>query len=87
MLLSAIPDVTIVGEAEDGEEAVGLIARLNPDLVPLDIQMPGRSGFEVAAALPAPRPKIIFCTAFDQYAIEAWRRWRILPVGPIRATT
>lgn len=72
MLLSAIPDVTIVGEAEDGEEAVGLIARLNPDLVLLDIQMPGRSGFEVAAALPAPRPKIIFCTAFDQYAIEAF---------------
>src|SRR5262249_53106854 len=42
------------------------------DLVLLDIQMAGCSGIEVAGSLPSPRPKIIFCTAFDQYAIEAF---------------
>ena len=71
-LLAEMPGVTIVGEASDGEEALREIPRVAPDLVFLDIQMPGLTGMEVAATLPPPRPRIIFCTAFDQYAIQAF---------------
>ncbi len=71
-LLAAIPGVEIAGEAADGEQALDRIAELRPDLVLLDIQMPGASGLEVAACLPRPRPRIIFCTAFDQYAVDAF---------------
>jgi two-component system LytT family response regulator len=71
-LLAAFPDVEIAGEAEDGEGALQTIAELHPDLIFLDVQMPGSSGIEVAGSLPAPRPKIIFCTAYDQYAVDAF---------------
>jgi two-component system LytT family response regulator len=64
--------VEIVGEAEDGEQAMARIAQHAPDLVFLDIQMPGCTGMEVAASLPTPRPHIIFCTAFDQHAVDAF---------------
>ena len=71
-LLSSIDDINIVGEAGDGEQAIQQILELRPDLVFLDIQMPACSGLEVAASLPSPRPRIIFCTAFDQYAVDAF---------------
>jgi two-component system LytT family response regulator len=71
-LLAAFADVDVVGEAEDGEEALQQIAGMRPDLVLLDVQMPGPSGIEVAGSLPSPRPKIIFCTAYDQYAVDAF---------------
>jgi len=71
-LLADFEDLRVVGEARDGEEAIQMVAELRPDLVFLDIQMPGRSGVEVAASLPPPRPRILFCTAYDQYAIEAF---------------
>jgi two-component system LytT family response regulator len=71
-LLAAHPDIEVSGEAEDGEQALERIGELQPDLVFLDIQMPGCSGMEVASSLPSPRPKIIFCTAFDQYAVDAF---------------
>jgi two-component system LytT family response regulator len=71
-LLAPFDDVEIVGEAEDGEEAIERIVELAPDVVFLDIQMPGCSGMEVAASLPAPRPKIVFCTAYDEYAVDAF---------------
>jgi DNA-binding LytR/AlgR family response regulator len=71
-LLAAAPEVEIVGEAEDGVQAIERIAELAPELVLLDIQMPGCSGLEVAASLARPRPAIIFCTAFDQYAVDAF---------------
>ena len=71
-LLADFDDVHVVGEAGDGDEALHKIAETRPDLVFLDIQMPGRSGMEVAASLPPPRPRIVFCTAFDQYAIDAF---------------
>ena len=71
-LLSAIDDVEVVGEAEDGERAIQQILELRPHLVFLDIQMPACSGLEVAASLPSPRPRIVFCTAFDQYAVDAF---------------
>jgi two-component system LytT family response regulator len=71
-LLAAHPDVAIVGEAEDGLQAAERIAELTPDLVLLDIQMPGASGLDVAASLGQERPAVIFCTAYDQYAVDAF---------------
>jgi two-component system LytT family response regulator len=71
-LLSEVADVTVVGEAADGAEAMERIAELSPDVVLLDIQMPGCTGLEVAASLAEPRPHVIFCTAYDRYAIDAF---------------
>jgi DNA-binding LytR/AlgR family response regulator len=72
LLLGAFDDLQIVREAGDGEEAIERIGEVQPDLVLLDIQMAGSSGIEVASSLPSPHPKIIFCTAFDQYAVDAF---------------
>jgi two-component system LytT family response regulator len=71
-MLAAHPQLEVIGEAEDGEQAIARIVELEPEVVFLDIQMPGCSGLEVAASLPSPRPKIIFCTAFDEYAVDAF---------------
>jgi two-component system LytT family response regulator len=71
-LLAAHADVEVVGEAADGVEAAEQIAELAPHLVMLDIQMPGASGLDVAASLGRPRPAVIFCTAYDQYAVDAF---------------
>jgi len=70
-LLAEIEDVEVVGEADDGPKAVQLIEALSPDLVLLDIQMPGLNGFEVIEALGDP-PPVIFVTAYDEYAIRAF---------------
>lgn len=73
-LLSAHAHVEIAGEATDGVEAVKEIERLRPDLVFLDVQMPGLDGFDVLRALPAEStiPLIIFVTGFHEYAIKAF---------------
>jgi sigma-B regulation protein RsbU (phosphoserine phosphatase) len=73
-LLERIEGVEIIGEAHDGTEAVQQIESTRPDLVFLDIEMPGLTGMEVARSLAPPRPRIIFCTAYDQYAIEAFEQ-------------
>jgi two-component system LytT family response regulator/two-component system response regulator LytT len=65
------PDVEIVGESQNGPEAVVLTENLKPDLLLLDIQMPGMDGFQVLEALPHP-PLVIFITAYNQYAIHAF---------------
>jgi len=66
-------DLSLVGECGDGLEAAAAIARLQPDVVFLDIQMPGMSGLEVAAQLePAQAPLLVFVTAFDEHAIKAF---------------
>ncbi len=71
-LLGELGNVRVVGVAGDAEEALQKISESRPNLVFLDIQMPGRTGMELAASLTPPRPRIIFCTAFDQYAIDAF---------------
>jgi DNA-binding LytR/AlgR family response regulator len=71
-MLTSIADVEVAGEAADGEEAIQKTLELRPDLLLLDIQMPGVTGIEVAACLPRPRPQIVFCTAFDAYAVKAF---------------
>lgn len=72
-LLRGVADVAVVGEARDGEEALRQIRELEPDLVFLDIQMPGRSAFELLDALdPDAVPVVVFVTAFDEFALRAF---------------
>ena len=70
-LLAEIESVEIIGEAEGGIQAVEMIEQEKPDLVLLDVQMPGLDGFGVIEAL-AEAPPIIFVTAYDEYAIRAF---------------
>ncbi len=74
-LLRSFPKVEVVGEAADGPEALERIEELSPDVVFLDVQMPGLSGLGVVREILArggTLPRIIFATAFDQYAVEAF---------------
>jgi len=71
--LSGVPDVEVVAEAKNGREALEFIREKDPDLVFLDIQMPGMDGFDVLRKLnPEDMPAIVFVTAFDDYAIKAF---------------
>jgi two-component system LytT family response regulator len=71
--LRAAPDFEILAQAASGREALAAIQLYKPDLVFLDIQMPGMSGFEVLAHLPQESlPVVVFVTAYDQYAIQAF---------------
>lgn len=74
-LLKNADDVNVVAQGKNGLEAVNLIKEHNPDLVFLDVQMPGLDGFGVIKRLldkKIPLPKIVFATAFDQYAVKAF---------------
>lgn len=64
--------IELIGEAGDGSEAVEVIETLRPDLLFLDIQMPVLNGFEVLESLESQRPRVIFTTAYDQFAIQAF---------------
>jgi two-component system, LytTR family, response regulator len=67
------PDIEIVGHAANGREAVDAIKRLQPDLVFLDIQMPGLNGFEVIEAIGVDAmPAVVFVTAYDEHALDAF---------------
>ena len=89
-LLGRIGGVEVIGQAGDGVEALATIDRLQPDVVFLDVQMPGLTGFEVARRLvDAHAPShIIFVTAYDQHAIEAFEvnavDYLLKPVDPAR---
>jgi len=75
-LIRDFPDIEVVGSACHGLEAVDLIQKLEPDLVFMDVQMPGLDGLGVVRRLREMNvelPHIIFATAFDQYAVEAFR--------------
>jgi len=72
-LLERDSELEIVGEAANGEEAVELIAEVRPDLVMLDVQMPGLSGFDVIRRIgPEHMPAVVFVTAYDQFAVRAF---------------
>ncbi len=72
--LQHIPCVDVVAECANGHEALSTIAELNPDMVFLDIQMPGMDGFEVINALQADTmPMVVFVTAFDEFAVDAFK--------------
>jgi two-component system, LytTR family, response regulator len=71
--LKRFKDVDIIGECHDGRSAVGKILELSPDLVFLDVQMPGMDGFEVLRALPKEKlPRVIFLTAYEKHALRAF---------------
>jgi DNA-binding LytR/AlgR family response regulator len=89
-LLKSYPDVVVGGEAQDGLEAVEKIEQLRPDLLFLDIEMPGLTGFEVVRSIPAdvPLPLVIFTTGYDQHALAAFDvnalAYLLKPVEPER---
>lgn len=70
-LLNAVDDIEIIGEAVNADEAIQIIEDQRPDLVFLDIQMPGKDGFELLEELTFV-PKVVFVTAYDEYAIKAF---------------
>jgi two-component system response regulator LytT len=89
-LLGQSGDIEIVGQARDGIQTLQLCGELRPDLLFLDVQMPGLTGFEVARRLIEAQvlPPLVFVTAFDQYAIEAFTvnavYYLLKPVDPDR---
>lgn len=89
-MLAAHPDIEVVGEACDGLEAVEKIEELRPDLLFLDIEMPGLTGFEVLQSVrrTLPLPLVIFVTGYDQHALAAFEAdalaYLLKPVAPER---
>ncbi len=71
-LLENFPKIQIIGEAANADEALPMIDELEPELLFLDIQMPGKNGFELLQAIEGKAPEVIFTTAFDEYAIKAF---------------
>ena len=88
-LLENYPSIEIIDEASNGEEAVEKINRLRPELIFMDIQMPGKSGFEVLESLEnGIAPDVIFTTAYDEYALKAFEfdaiDYLLKPIDPHR---
>lgn len=89
-MLAAHPDVLVAGEARDGLEALRKIEELRPDLLFLDIELPGLSGFELLRALPpdGTPPLVVFVTGYDQHALAAFEAnalaYLLKPVEPER---
>jgi two-component system LytT family response regulator len=86
-LLQEFPDVEVIGEAANANEGIEKIESLNPDLVFLDIQMPGKSGFDMLTQIEK-APHVIFVTAYDEYALKAFEvnalDYLMKPVEPKR---
>src|SRR5256885_15223723 len=88
--LRTAPDFEILAQCASGREALAAIQQYKPDLVFLDIQMPGMSGFEVLAHLPQESlPVVVFVTAYDQYAIRAFEAravdYLLKPIDDVRS--
>src|SRR5215213_6798225 len=90
LLLAKADGAQLVGTASDGDSAINLTEALHPDLLLLDIAMPGVDGIGVARALAAqdPSPAVVFVTAFDQFAVAAFEveavDYLMKPVDPVR---
>src|SRR6516165_10990471 len=86
-LLTDYPEIEVVAEAANASEGIEKIENLNPDLVFLDIQMPGKTGFDLLAELDR-APHVIFTTAYDEYALKAFEvnalDYLMKPVEPKR---
>lgn len=86
-LLKDYTEIEIIGEAKNGEEGIQMINDLKPDLIFLDISMPGMTGFEMLKNLPE-IPRVIFVTAYDDYALEAFKvnalDYILKPIDPDR---
>jgi len=87
-LLTVHADITIAGEAVDVPDALEKIAALKPDLLFLDVQMPGADGFSLLEQLEPPLPAVIFTTAYDEFAVKAFEfnalDYLLKPVDPNR---
>ncbi|MBC8110458.1 MAG: response regulator [Verrucomicrobia bacterium] len=87
-LLESFPRIQVVGEAANAEEAIKLVDELHPDLLFLDIQMPGKNGFDLLTALETGVPEVIFTTAYDEYALKAFEfnamDYLLKPIEPQR---
>jgi two-component system LytT family response regulator len=87
-LLEAFPRIEIVGEAANSEEALEKIDQLGPELLFLDIQMPGKNGFELLSSIEGNVPDVIFTTAYDEYALKAFEfnalDYLLKPIEPTR---
>jgi two-component system LytT family response regulator len=87
-LLAAIPGIEIAGEAADAGQARERIASLKPDVLFLDIQMPGQTGMELLESLDPPVPSVVFTTAHDEFAVKAFELnaidYLVKPVDPAR---
>jgi len=87
-MLAVHPDIEIVGEAVDVEDAMEKVAALNPGLIFLDVQMPGADGFSLLERLEPPLPAVIFTTAYDEFAVKAFEfnalDYLLKPVDPNR---
>ena len=87
-LLAAHADIEIAGEAVDVEDARAKVAALRPDLLFLDVQMPGADGFSLLEQLEAPLPLVIFTTAYDEFAVKAFEfnalDYVLKPIDPER---
>ena len=86
-LLAPFKEIDIAGEAVNVEDALNKISELNPDLIFLDIQMPGKNGFELLEELDSV-PKVVFTTAYDEYALKAFEYnaldYLLKPIEPKR---
>ena len=86
-MLEEFPDIEIIGEATNATEGIEKIESLNPDLIFLDIQMPGKTGFDMLTELDK-APHVIFVTAYDEYALKAFEvnalDYLMKPVEPRR---
>ncbi|MEO7597892.1 MAG: LytTR family DNA-binding domain-containing protein [Opitutus sp.] len=87
-LLSAFPDIEIVGEAANANQARQLLEKMAPDLMFLDVQMPGETGMQLLETLEAPVPDVVFTTAYDEFAVKAFDLnaldYLLKPVDPVR---
>ncbi|MDJ1472896.1 response regulator [Cytophagaceae bacterium DM2B3-1] len=87
-LLENFPKIEIIGEAANAEEALDLVDKLHPDLLFLDIQMPGKTGFELLTEIEGSVPDVIFTTAYDEYALKAFEYnaldYLLKPIDPNR---
>lgn len=86
-MLEPFEQITVVGEAANADEAEQQVAALQPDLLFLDINMPGRDGFELLEALD-PAPQVVFVTAYDEHAVKAFEvnalDYLLKPIDPAR---
>jgi len=87
-MLESFPQIEIIDEAVNGDDAVQKIGELKPDLLFLDIQMPGKNGFEVLSSLSDSVPEVIFTTAYDEFALKAFEfhaaDYLLKPIDPQR---
>jgi two-component system LytT family response regulator len=87
-LLAAFPEIEIAGEASQPRQARELMAAMRPDILFLDVQMPGETGMEFLESLEPPVPHVIFTTAYDEFAVKAFELnaidYLLKPVDPAR---